>query len=115
MAEIQCQTGLGTVSSLTFTGGCVLVVEPGAPGICQIDRIPITPDYMVVAGFFKSNMPKKSLTDPEKKQVINRYGKKTLEAILSRAQLREFSGLLLGLFGKSRFRNRQHPPTGQVG
>lgn len=29
VAEIRCQTGLGTVSSLTFTGGCVLVVEPG--------------------------------------------------------------------------------------
>jgi len=91
VAEIECQTGLGTVSSLTFTGGCVLVVEPGAPGICQIDRIPITSDYMVVAGFFKSNIPKKTvLTDPEKKQVINRYGKKTLEAILAEPSLENF-------------------------
>ena len=91
VAEIECQTGLGTVSSLTSTGGCVLVVEPGAPGICQIDRIPITPDYMVVAGFFKSNIPKKTvLTDPEKKQVINRYGKKTLEAILAEPTLENF-------------------------
>lgn len=90
VAEIKCQTGLGTVSSLTSTGGCVLVVEPGAPGICQIDRIPITPDYMVVAGFFKSNIPKTALTDPEKKQVINRYGKKTLEAILAEPTLENF-------------------------
>ena len=59
VAEIQCSTGLGTVSSLTFSGGCVLVVEPGAPGICQIDRIPISPEYMVVAGFFKSKYLKK--------------------------------------------------------
>ena len=91
VAEIECQTGLGTVSSLTFTGGCVLVVEPGAPGICQIDRIPISPDYMVVAGFFESNISKKTvLTDPEKKQVINRYGKKTLEAILAEPSLENF-------------------------
>ena len=91
VAEIECQTGLGTVSSLTFTGGCVLVVEPGAPGICQIDRIPITPDYMVVAGFFKSNIPKKTvLINPEKKQVINCYGKKTLEAILAEPSLENF-------------------------
>src|SRR5208283_2981212 len=48
MAEIQCQTGLGTVSSLTSTGGCVLVVDPGAPGTCKIDRIPLTPDYAVI-------------------------------------------------------------------
>jgi pantoate kinase len=90
VAEIQCRTGLGTVSSLTFTGGCVLVVEPGAPGICQLDRIPITPDYMVVAGVFKSNMPKTALADPEKKQIINRYGKKALEAILAEPTLRNF-------------------------
>ena len=64
VAEIECGTGLGTVSSLTFTGGCVLVVEPGAPGICQLDRIPITPDYMVVAGFFKSHMPKTRVRRP---------------------------------------------------
>ncbi len=90
IAEIKCQTGLGTVSSLTFTGGCVLVVEPGAPGICQIDRIPITPDHMVVAGFFESNTPKIVLTDPEKKQVINRYGRKTMEAILADPTLENF-------------------------
>jgi pantoate kinase len=91
VAEIECQTGLGTVSSLTLTGGCVLVVEPGAPGICQIDRIPITPDYMVVAGFFQSNISKKIvLTNPEKKQVINRYAKKTLEAILAEPRLENF-------------------------
>ena len=90
IAEIQCGTGLGTVSSLTFTGGCVLVVEPGAPGICQLDRIPITPDYMIVAGFFNSHMPKSVLGNPERKQVINRYGKKTLENILAKPTLKNF-------------------------
>ena len=90
VAEIQCQTGLGTVSSLTFSGGCVLVVKPGAPGICQIDRIPITPDYMVVAGYFKSAIPKKLSYHLKKKQEINRYGKKTLEAILAEPTLENF-------------------------
>ncbi len=91
IAEIQCQTGLGTVSSLTFGGGCVLVVEPGAPGICQIDRIPITPDYMVVAGYFKESMPKNAvLSSPQRKQEINRYGKQTLEAILAEPTLKNF-------------------------
>ena len=90
VAEIQNQTGLGTVSSLTSIGGCVLVVEPGAPGICQLDRIPITPDYAVVAGFFKSSLPKIILTDPKKRQVINFYGKKTLKAILAEPSLENF-------------------------
>ena len=91
IAEIQCQTGLGTVSSLTSNGGCVLVVEPGAPGICQIDRIPISPDYMVVAGFFKSNITKRPiLSPPERRQEINRCGKETLEAILAEPSLENF-------------------------
>ena len=91
VAEIQCQTGLGTVSSLTSSGGCALVVEPGAPGVCQIDRIPITPDYVVVAGFLKSNIPKNPvLLSPQKKIEINRYGKKTLEAILAKPTLKNF-------------------------
>jgi pantoate kinase len=91
IAEIQCLTGLGTVSSLTFSGGCVLVVKPGAPGICQIDRIPISPKYMVVAGFFKSTISKKSvLSSPQKKREINSFGKKTLEAILAEPTLENF-------------------------
>ncbi len=91
VAEIQFQTGLGTVSSLTFSGGCVLVVEPGAPGICQIDRIPVKPDYLVVAGFFKSNVPKKPvLSSSQRKQEINRFGKKTMESILLEPSLKNF-------------------------
>ena len=90
-AEIECQTGLGTVSSLTSTGGCVLVVEPGAPGICQIDRIPMTQDYVVVAGFTHSNIRNKTvLTDSRKRRLINSYGKKTLEAILAEPSLENF-------------------------
>ncbi len=91
IAEIQCQTGLGTVSSLTSTGGCVLVVEPGAPGICQIDRIPITDDYVIVAGFTQTGiLNKKVLVDPEKKTLINSYGKETLKSILAEPCLENF-------------------------
>jgi pantoate kinase len=90
-AEIQCQTGLGTVSSLTFSGGLVLVLEPGAPGFCKIDRIPISPDYMVVVGYYQSHIPKKPLfSSPEKKRKINGYGRKALDAILQEPSLENF-------------------------
>ena len=90
-AEIQCLTGLGTVSSLNFGGGLILVTKPGAPGICQTDRIPISPDYVVVIGYYQSIIPKKSvLSSPEKKKKINFYGKKTLEAILAEPSLENF-------------------------
>jgi pantoate kinase len=90
VAEIQCQTGLGTVSSLSFSGGCVLVVEAGAPGICQIDRIPITSDYRIVVGFLQSKIPKTILSSPEKKKAINNHGKKALDSILAEPSLENF-------------------------
>ncbi len=90
ISEIQCQTGLGTVSSLTVGGGLILVTEPGAPGICQIDRIPISPDYVIVAGFYDSKIPKTVLSSPERKVQINRYGKKTLKQILAEPTLENF-------------------------
>jgi pantoate kinase len=90
VAEIECQTGLGTVSSLTFSGGCVLVVEPGAPGICQLDRIPLTSDYVIVAGYSQSKIPKTILSSSEKKRQINSYGKKALDAILAEPSLENF-------------------------
>ncbi len=91
IVEIQCQTGLGTVSSLSFSGGCVLVVEAGAPGICQIDRIPITSDYRIVVGFLQSKIPKTILSSPEKKKAINNNRqKKTLDSILAEPSLENF-------------------------
>jgi pantoate kinase len=90
VSEIQCQTGLGTVSSLTVGGGLILVTEPGAPGICQIDRIPVSPDYVIVAGFYDSRIPKTVLSTPERKAQINRYGKKALQQILAEPTLENF-------------------------
>jgi pantoate kinase len=90
ISEIQCQTGLGTVSALTVGGGLMLVTEPGAPGICQIDRIPISSDYVIVAGFYTSKLPKAILSSRERKVRINRYGKKTLKQILAEPSLENF-------------------------
>jgi pantoate kinase len=68
----------------------VLVVKPGAPGICQLDRIPLTSDYVIVAGFSQSRIPKTILSSPEKKKEINNYGRKTLDAILANPSLYNF-------------------------
>ncbi len=89
-AEIQSQTGLGTVSSLTVGGGLILVTEPGAPGICRVDRIPISPDYMVVAGFYNTKISKALLSSPQRTAEINRFGKQTLERILAEPSLENF-------------------------
>jgi pantoate kinase len=103
VSEIQCQTGLGTVSSLTVGGGLILVTKPGAPGISQIDRIPISPDYVIVAGFYDSRIPKTILSSPERKARINRYGKKTMKQILAEPTLENFLASCWGFAQKAGF------------
>jgi pantoate kinase len=88
-AEVQCKTGLGTVGAL-MVGGCVLTIEPGAPGTAVIDRIPLSPDYVIVAGVFGPTSTKQVLSSPEKRQMVNRYGRKTLEAILDEPSIENF-------------------------
>ena len=53
IAEIECGTGLGTVSGLVV-GGVVLVLEPGPPGLDRVDRIIVDRGLKVILGFFKS-------------------------------------------------------------
>jgi pantoate kinase len=90
-AEIQCLTGLGTVSSLNFGGGLILVTQAGAPGFCKIDRIPIPPRYQIVVGYYRERISKKSvLASPQKKAEINGYGRKALKDILKKPSLENF-------------------------
>jgi pantoate kinase len=89
VAEVKCKTGLGTVGPLML-GGCILTIEPGAPGIAIIDRIPISANYVIVAGVFGSIPTKEVLASPEKRLAVNKWGKKTLEKILSEPSLENF-------------------------
>jgi pantoate kinase len=89
VAEIQCKTGLGTVGPLMI-GGCILTLEPGAPGISVIDRIPLTPDYVVVAGVIGLTPTREVLSSTEKRREINRCGRKTLDDILAEPSLENF-------------------------
>jgi pantoate kinase len=89
IAEVKCKTGLGTVGPLML-GGCVLTIEPGAPGIAIIDRIPISADYVIVAGVFGPTPTKEVLSSREKRLAVNKWGRKTLEKILSEPSLENF-------------------------
>ena len=89
VAEVKCKTGLGTVGPLML-GGCILTLEPGAPGIALIDRIPISSDYMIVAGAFGPIPTKEVLSSPEKCLAVNKWGRKTLEKILAEPSLENF-------------------------
>ncbi len=90
IAEIQCQTGLGTVTPLTIGGDCMLVIEPGAPGIGVIDRIPLGSNIVLVAGVFAPTPKSTVLSSPERKREVGRCGRKTLDAILAEPSLENF-------------------------
>jgi pantoate kinase len=102
VAEVQCKTGLGTVGPLML-GGCILTVEPGAPGISIIDRIPLSDDYMIVAGVFGSTPTKQVLASAEKRREVNRWGRKTLEAILDEPSVENFMACCLDFAEKAGF------------
>ncbi|NWG10663.1 hypothetical protein HXY33_02765 [Candidatus Bathyarchaeota archaeon] len=89
VAEVKCKTGLGTVGPLML-GGCILTLEAGAPGIAVIDRIPITSDYVIVAGVFGPIPTRDVLSSPQKRLAVNKWGDKTLQKILSEPSLENF-------------------------
>ena len=102
VAEVQCKTGLGTVGPLML-GGCILTLEPGAPGISVIDRLPLSPDYVIVAGVFGPTPTKQILSSAKKRLEVNRYGRKTLEAILDEPSIENFLARCLEFAEKTGF------------
>jgi len=102
VAEVKCKTGLGTVGPLMI-GGCVLTLEPGAPGIALLDRIPITTDHVIVAGVLGTTPTKEVLSSPEKRREVNKWGRKTLEEILSAPSLENFLSCCLAFAEKTGF------------
>jgi pantoate kinase len=91
VADVLCNTGLGTVEGLTV-GGLVLVVKSGAIGIGLVDRIPIRPDLRVVAGVYKTMDKSSVIMSKEKVEVINRIAEKTMNRILAEPTLANFLG-----------------------
>lgn len=83
VAEIACRTGLGTVAPL-MVGGHVITVQPGAPGLCVVDRIPLEPNYRIVLGWFGPISKSAVLSDQNLQARINRYGRSALEQILKK-------------------------------
>jgi pantoate kinase len=102
-AEIKCGTGLGTVGPL-LVGGCVLTLEPGAPGIAVIDRIPITSEHIIIAGVYGQTPTRKVLaSSQERRREISECGRKTLDSILAEPSLENFLACCLDFARKTRF------------
>jgi len=89
VAEVKCLTGLGTVGPLML-GGCIITTEPGAPGYASIDRIPVSPDHRIVAGVYSPLPTKEMLSSQEKRMIINKWGRETVDKILADPSLENF-------------------------
>lgn len=88
VAEVSHRTGLGDVIAQN-TGGLVVRLEAGAPGLGRMDRIPVQPlkvNY-VVRGPIST---KEVLSDPRVMKEINREGEACLKELLRRPTLKEF-------------------------
>jgi pantoate kinase len=91
VAEVTHKTGLGDVIG-QHTGGLVIRIKPGAPGIGQVDRIPVPPlrvDY-VVRGPIST---KEVLSDQAVMKAVNKAGVEALKGLLKRPTLRDFMRL----------------------
>jgi len=91
VAEVTNRTGLGDVIGQN-TGGLVIRLKPGAPGIGQADRIPVPPlkvDY-VVRGPIST---KEVLSDQAMMKAVNMAGEAALKDLLKRPTLRDFMHL----------------------
>jgi pantoate kinase len=91
VAEVKCRTGLGDVIAQNF-GGLVLRLSAGAPGMAEIDRIPVPPTRVdfVVRGPIST---KEVLSDPDIMKEINREGMVSLKELLKKPTLKNFMNL----------------------
>ena len=89
VADVVCQTGLGTVEGLTV-GGLVLIVKSGTIGIGLVDRILIQPNLKIIAGSFNPIDKRTILMFPETRSLINELGRETMTQILIEPTLVNF-------------------------
>jgi pantoate kinase len=90
-AEVTNRTGLGDVAAQN-AGGLVIRLKPGAPGLGEVDRIPISPIEVccVVKGPLSTA---EILSDAATMKEVNRAGSVCLKELLRRPTLKEFMRL----------------------
>ena len=91
IAEVRCQTGLGSVSGI-LNGGIVLIVVPGVEGLFNIERIPINPNFAgkVVTALVSPIKTRGVIRSYEKLRKINEYGEITLKLIRENPTIENF-------------------------
>ncbi len=89
VAEVECKTGLGTVTAET-AGGLEIRVEPGAPGVGQIKSIPINENCVVACLSFGPLSTKNILTNKSFRKRINEFGGDLVDELAKHPTTRNF-------------------------
>ena len=89
IAEVENQTGLGTVSAL-LTGGFVLVTEPGAPGIGLIDKLRFPKGHTIVCAYMGPIPTRRALSHSDITDRVNPAAKRVMEAVRRKPDLATF-------------------------
>ncbi len=85
VAEVENRTGLGDIAAV-MTAGITVRIAPGLPPIGTVQRIDGAPD-VVLAVVGKKLLTKDILTDPAKRDAINRSGSEKVRLILEEPTL----------------------------
>ncbi len=80
-AEVNCKTGLGTVASVS-TGGFNIRVTPGAPGISEVRKVPLSRSLRVVSGSFGPIPTSSVLSNRRFRNRVNLCGRRLLSRLL---------------------------------
>jgi len=92
IAEVECKTGLGTVIAETF-GGFEIRVKAGAPGIGEIEQIPVANDYSIIYLNLSPISTTKVLNDKNLRIRINEAGRGLTDRIKEKPNPENFMKL----------------------
>jgi len=92
LCEVECQTGLGTVTSV-FSGGLSVRTEPGAPEIGQVKKILLPSSISIVSASFGPISTQRVLSDNHLKKTINACGRALTQTFLLDASHSNFMTL----------------------
>ncbi|MCR8433501.1 MAG: hypothetical protein NDP13_03780 [Crenarchaeota archaeon] len=91
LAEIRAKSGLGTVSGLVNIGDIVIVVHPGAPSVCLVDRIPLpSPDVRLVVASKGRIETAEALRDRDLVNKAMKLGKVAVDELLQKPTIENF-------------------------
>lgn len=88
-AEVECRTGLGTVIAETY-GGLELRVKPGAPGIGELSRIPVSENIVIACLVFGPLSTRKLLSDTRVRIRVNEMGGRFIEELRQKPDVSSF-------------------------